>query len=92
MNKMYTIFTMYFLTVFVYNIYMSETNVSAGEQLLSARQVSELFPSIGSPATIRRWAREGKIPHVKLPGGRRLFRRADFEQMLIQAPDGVEGI
>lgn len=83
---------MYFLVVFVYNVYMSENNVSAGEQLLSARQVSELFPGIGTPATIRRWAREGKIPHVKLPGGRRLFRRADFEQLIAQAPDGAEGI
>lgn len=85
-------YNMYFLTVFVYNVYMSENSVSAGEQLLSARQVSELFPGIGTPATVRRWAREGKIPHVKLPGGRRLFRRADLEQMLIQAPDGAEGI
>lgn len=85
-------YNMYFLVVFVYNVYMSENNLSAGEQLLSARQVSELFPSVGTPATVRRWAREGKIPHVKLPGGRRLFRRADFEQMLIQGPDGVKGI
>lgn len=84
-------YSMYFLTVFVYNVYMSETNVSADE-LLSARQVSELFPGIGSPATVRRWANQGKIPHVKLPSGKRLFRRSDFEQMLIQAPDGAEGI
>ena len=84
-------YNMYFLTVFVYNVYMSENTVSADE-LLSARQVSELFPGIGTPATIRRWAREGKIPHVKLPGGRRLFRRADFEQLIAQAPDGAEGI
>lgn len=85
-------YNMYFFTVFVYNVYMSENNVSAGE-LLSARQVSELFPGIGSPATVRRWAREGKIPYVQLPGGRRLFRRADFEQMIAhQAPDGAEGI
>lgn len=82
---------MYFLVVFVYNVYMSENTVSADE-LLSARQVSELFPAIGTPATIRRWAREGKIPHVQLPGGRRLFRRSDFEQMMAQAPDGAEGI
>lgn len=92
MNKMYTIFTMYFLTVFVYNVYMSETNVSAGEQLLSARQVSELFPGIGTPATIRRWANQEKIPSIKLPSGKRVFRQADLEQMLIQAPDGAEGI
>lgn len=85
-------YNMYFLTVFVYNVYMSENNVSAGEQLLSARQVSELFPGIGSPATVRRWAREGKIPYVQLPGGRRLFRRSDFEQMMARAPDGAEGI
>lgn len=89
---MYTIFTIYFLTVFVYNVYMSETNVSAGEQLLSARQVSELFPGIGTPATIRRWAKQDKIPYVQLPSGKRLFRRADFEQMMAQAPDGAEGI
>lgn len=92
MNKMYTIFTMYFLTVFVYNVYMSENKTSPGEQLLSARQISELFPGIGTPATVRRWAREGKIPYVRLPGGRRLFRRTDFEQMMAQAPDGAEGI
>ena len=91
MNKMYTIFTMYFLTVFVYNVYMNENNVSADE-LLSARQVSELFPGIGTPATVRRWAREGKISHVQLPGGRRLFRRSDFEQLIAQAPDGAKGI
>ena len=84
-------YNMYFLTVFVYNVYMSENTVSADE-LLSARQVSELFPGIGTPATVRRWAREGKIPHVKLPGGRRLFRRSDFEQLIAQAPDGAEGI
>lgn len=84
-------YNMYFLTVFVYNVYMSENSVSADE-LLSARQVSELFPGIGTPATVRRWAREGKIPHVKLPGGRRLFRRSDFEQLIAQAPDGAEGI
>ena len=82
---------MYFLVVFVYNVYMSENSVSADE-LLSARQVSELFPGIGTPATVRRWAREGKITHVKLPGGRRLFRRSDFEQLIAQAPDGVKGI
>ena len=64
---------MYFLVVFVYNVYMSENSVSAGEQLLSARQVSELFPGIGTPATVRRWAREGKVPHVKLPGGEAAF-------------------
>lgn len=92
MNKMYTIFTMYFLTVLVYNVYMIENNVSADEQLLSARQVSELFPGIGTPATIRRWANQGKIPHVKLPSGKRLFRRSDFEQMMAQAPDGAKGI
>lgn len=85
-------YNMYFLVGFVYNVYMSENSVSAGEQLLSARQVSELFPGIGTPATIRRWAREGKITHVKLPGGRRLFRRSDFEQMMAQGPDGAKGI
>ena len=83
-------YNMYFLTVFVYNVYMCENTVSADE-LLSARQVSELFPGIGTPATVRRWAREGKIPHVKLPGGRRLFRRSDFEQLIAQAP-GAKGI
>lgn len=83
-------YNMYFLTVFVYNVYMSENTVSADE-LLSARQVSELFPGIGTPATVRRWAREGKITHVKLPGGRRLFRRSDFEQLIAQAP-GAKGI
>lgn len=35
------------------------------------------------PATVRLWARQGKIPVVKLPGGRlKRFRREDVDAIL----------
>lgn len=32
--------------------------------------------------TVRRWAAEGKLPHVTLPSGHRRFRRADVDQYM----------
>jgi len=31
--------------------------------------------------SVRRWAREGKLPYFETPGGRRRFRRQDIEKI-----------
>ena len=35
-----------------------------------------------STETLRRWAKQNKVRHVKLPSGRRYFLRSDLEAML----------
>lgn len=32
--------------------------------------------------TVRRWADDGKLSHVKLPSGHRRFRQTDVDQLL----------
>lgn len=48
--------------------------------LLTAVEVAEEFRL--DPATVRRWAREGKIERIKLPSGLYRFRRGDIEAIL----------
>lgn len=45
--------------------------------LLTAVEVAEEFRL--DPETIRRWARDGRIEWIKLPGGQYRFRRSDIE-------------
>lgn len=35
-----------------------------------------------SPETIANWADDGKLEHVRTPGGHRRFRRTSVEQLL----------
>lgn len=49
--------------------------------LLSAAEVAAILPGT-SVQSVMRWAREGKIPSVRLPSGRRFFRREDIEKIL----------
>ena len=54
--------------------------------LMSPAEVAEAFDV--HPATVRRWAADGKIAAVMTPGGRRKYHRADVAQMLgIRADD-----
>lgn len=53
--------------------------------LLTASEVAQEFRL--DPETIRRWAREGRIHRIKLPGGLYRFRREEIEAMLV---GGVE--
>lgn len=35
-----------------------------------------------STATVARWAKKGKLPSFRTPGGQRRYRLADIEQLL----------
>lgn len=48
--------------------------------LLTAVEVAEEFRL--APATVRRWAREGRIERIQLPSGLYRFRREDIEAIL----------
>ena len=52
------------------------------QTLMTAREVSE-NTGIASERTVLRWAREGKVAHVKLPNGRVMFRPEDVEVILV---------
>lgn len=54
--------------------------------LLSAKDAAILLDV--SPDTVRRWTRNGKVPHVRLPSGRVRYRRADILALL--SPVGSE--
>lgn len=49
-------------------------------ELLTTRQVANIAKV--SRQTVARWASEGKLPHIILPGGQLRFSKATIEQML----------
>lgn len=53
-------------------------------ELLTSRQVAEMFQV--SVATVSRWARDGHVPSIRTPAGRRRFRREDVEAALALIP------
>lgn len=58
-------------------------------ELLAAKDAAALIPGGSSYQSLLRWAREGKVPFVRLPSGRVFFRRSDIEALL--EPVEVEG-
>lgn len=63
------------------------------KELLSATQVAALLPDT-TTQTVLRWAKQGLLPFVELPGGRssrKYFRRSDIEVLLTpKVASGVE--
>ena len=57
------------------------TTSSSSDDLLSPREAAALIPGT-TAATLRRWARAGKVPAVVLPSKRMLFRREDVLALL----------
>lgn len=54
--------------------------MASNRTLLSIPEASERLGV--SPATGRRWVKDGKLPAIKLPGGRAKVRRADVDAIL----------
>lgn len=49
-------------------------------RFLTPREVATLFRV--DPKTVSRWARDGKLPSVRTPGGHRRFSSQDVRQIL----------
>ncbi len=49
------------------------------ERLLTPRQVADRFAV--DPKTVTRWARDGKLPSIRTPGGHRRYRQSVVEAM-----------
>lgn len=44
------------------------------DKLLRVREVAEMFAV--DPKTVTRWAKEGKLPCIRTPGGHRRYRES----------------
>lgn len=63
------------------------------KDLLSATQVAALLPDT-TTQTVLRWAKQGLLPFVELPGGRssrKYFRRSDIEALLTPRVASIAG-
>lgn len=61
-------------------------------RLLRTREVAQLFQV--SERTVAEWARRGRIPSVRTPGGHRLYPADDVRRLLLTtetAGDGGDG-
>lgn len=65
------------------------TKRSNDDEWLTASEAAALLPDT-SPQTVLRWAREGRIPVVSLPGRRKFFRREDIEALLVPTTESAE--
>jgi excisionase family DNA binding protein len=54
--------------------------MTPNQPLLTTVEVAEACKV--DPNTVSRWAREGLIPFITLPGGRLRYRRADVDALL----------
>lgn len=55
-------------------------------RLLRTREVAQLFQV--SERTVAEWARKGRIPSVRTPGGHRLYPAEDVRRLLSAAEEG----
>lgn len=60
---------------------MNINDTKEHEQLLTAREVAALLPDT-SYQTVLRWARDGELPFIELPGGRKYFCKSDIDAIL----------
>lgn len=62
---------------------MRGSSASAAEgPLLSVSAAARMLGV--SPSSLRSWAAEGRVPHLRTPGGHRRFRREELEQWLAE--------
>jgi excisionase family DNA binding protein len=60
------------------------------EMLLTPRQVANRFAV--DPKTVTRWARTGKLPFIRTPGGHRRYRQSVVDQLAVEAFEHFEAI
>lgn len=53
------------------------------EKLLTPKQVAQRFAV--DPKTVTRWARTGRLPSIKTPGGHRRYRESVVDKMAVEA-------
>lgn len=53
------------------------------ERLLTPRQVAARFAV--DPKTVTRWARTGKLPSIKTPGGHRRYRQDVIDKFAVES-------
>lgn len=58
------------------------------EILLTPRQVANRFAV--DPKTVTRWARDGKLPSIRTPGGHRRYRQSVVDQLAVEAYEHFE--
>lgn len=57
------------------------------EELLTPAEVAAMFRV--NPKTVTRWARAGRISHIKTLGGHRRFRATEIRRLLAEAEAGA---
>ena len=53
------------------------------ERLLTPKEVARRFAV--DPKTVTRWARQGKLPSIKTPGGHRRYRESVVDQFSLES-------
>ena len=59
---------------------MAKNLTTTYDDLLSPAQVAKAFSV--EVKTVTRWAKSGKLPSIRTPGGHRRYRRADIAALL----------
>jgi excisionase family DNA binding protein len=66
---------------------LPEQGTAPGPELLTAKEAGEALGGI-SDETINRWARQGKLSCITLPGGQRRYRREVIDAILAGTTTG----
>ncbi|MCU4183551.1 helix-turn-helix domain-containing protein [Acidiferrimicrobium sp. IK] len=69
------------------NLFGSEVPSGLGGQLLRTADVAALFQV--SERTVSEWARRGRIPSVRTPGGHRRYPAEEMRQLLAATEDAA---
>lgn len=70
------------------DLYGADVPVNIGGQLLRTVDVAHLFQV--SERTVSEWARQGRIPSVRTPGGHRRYPADQVRHLLEAAEEGYE--
>ncbi len=69
------------------NLFGSEVPSGLGGQLLRTADVAALFQV--SERTVSEWARRGRIPSVRTPGGHRRYPAEEIRHLLAETEDAA---